>query len=82
MKSNSILSVHVLPEKVRDSHSKLVSVATEQAIKALEEIKKQLCNDGNPDFEKLMESVGIFFQQAIALCGERRQFTRSQSSDE
>ena len=32
--------------------------------------------------QKLMESLGIFFQQASTLNGERRQFTNMQSSDE
>jgi hypothetical protein len=82
MKSNSILSVPVLPEEVRNVHTNIVKVATKQAIKALEEIKQQLCNDGVTDYQKLMESLGIFFQQGSTLNGERRQFTNMQSSDE
>ena len=80
IRSNSLITIPVLPEKVRESHGKLVSVATEQAIKALEIIKNQLCKDDAIDYEKLMGSVGIFFQQASVLSNERRQFSRSTPS--
>ncbi len=44
------------------------------------EIKTQFCN-GSVDYEKLMKSVGIFFQQANVLNSQRRHFARATSSD-
>jgi hypothetical protein len=82
MRSNSILSIPVLPEDVRATHSKIVKSATEQAITALEEMKQQLCNGEVTDYQKLMESLGIFFQQASAMSGQRRQFSQMQQQDE
>lgn len=75
MAGKSLTIVPVLPEEMRNSHKKVVDVAVEQAIKALEEIKIQFCNSST-DYEKLMKSIGIFFQQAGTLSSKRRQFSR------
>ena len=81
MAGKSLTIVPVLPEEIRTAHKKVVDVATEQAIKALGEIKTQFCSD-NTDYEKLMKSIGIFFQQASTLNSQRRQFTRASSQSD
>ena len=81
LRSHSLTTIPVLPEQVRESHVKLANIASEQGIKALESMKKQLCNDDVTDYQELMESVGIFFQQASILNSERRKFTQTQPSE-
>jgi len=77
MRSNSLITIPVLPDKVRQSHGKLVTVAIAQSKKALEIIKSQFCDDKANDYEKLMEAVGVLFQQASILSGARRQIAPS-----
>ena len=79
--SHSVTTIPVLPEQMRESHVKLLNVATEQAIKALDVMKEQLCDNDTIDYAKLMDAVGIFFQQAGILSRDRRQFVRTQPEE-
>lgn len=70
--SQSLTLIPMLPEKVREKHTKTVNVAVEKATKALEEIKHQLCDNDIVDFTKLMESTGTLFRHSSNLHSERR----------
>jgi len=70
--SKSMTMIPMLPEKIREKHVKTLNVAVEQAIKSLEEIKHQLCDNDNVDFQKLMECAGALHRHAGNLHSERR----------
>ena len=76
--SNSLITIPVLPENIRTTHSKTVQVATEQAIKSLDTIKIQLCVEDNPNFDMLINAVGVLLQQANILQNEKIQFSPQQ----
>ncbi len=70
--SKSLTLIPMLSEKIREKHTKTLSVAVEKATKALEEIKHQLCDNDTVDFQKLMECAGTLLRHASNLHSERR----------
>jgi hypothetical protein len=73
--SRSMIMIPVLPDEIRAKHTSLVNVAAEQGIKSLEEIKRQLCDNENIDYKKLMESAGALTRHGSKLNSERRSLT-------
>jgi len=70
--SRAMVLIPVLPPEIREKHSSLVKVATEQGVKALEEIKRQICDKEDIDYKKLMEATGILTRHGSKLNSERR----------
>ena len=73
--SKSLTLIPMLPPQIRDKHSKTVNAAVEKAVKALEEMKHQLCDNDTVDFQKLMECAGTLMRHAGNLHSERRFLT-------
>ena len=73
--SKSMTMIPMLPKEIREKHIKTTNLAVEKATRALEELKRQLCDNDTIDFQKLMECAGSLRRHAGNLYSERRFLT-------
>lgn len=73
-----IATPHLLFGEMKPEYDSTFKTAKNEAMDAIKQLKKEFCDDGNPDYEKITRSLGILQRHQISLINKRARYMRSQ----